>query len=173
MFGILSNDRIEKVIKENFIGRIGCTENGKTYILPISYAYDGENLYAHSREGLKISIMRKNPHVCFQVDTMKDMADWDSVLLWGTFKELTEEKDRNEAMENLMNRQLPLISSETVKLSPEWPFHAGNHSSVPGIFFKINITERTGRFEELEIERDEIKSKKITPHKNDATGKEK
>ena len=53
----------------------------------------GNILYAHSLEGLKISIMRKNPTVCFQVDTMKDMADWESVLLWGTFEELTNEKD--------------------------------------------------------------------------------
>ena len=158
MFGILTNDKIEKVIKENVIGRIGCNNNGKTYILPISYAYDGESIYAHSREGLKITIMRKNPQVCFQVDTMKDMADWESVLLWGTFEELTEEKDRNVAVQQLMNRELPLISSETVKLSPEWPFHTGNHSSVPGIFFKINITEKTGRFEELEVEGQEIKS---------------
>ena len=158
MFGILTKDRIEKVIKENVIGRIGCNDNGKTYILPISYAYDGESIYAHSREGLKISIMRKNPQVCFQVDTMKDMADWESVLLWGTFEELTEEKDRNDAVQKLMNRQLPLIASETVKLSPEWPFHTGNHSSVPGIFFKININEKTGRYEELEVEGKEIKS---------------
>ena len=160
MFGILNNDRIEKVIKQNVIGRLGCHGNGKTYILPISYAYDGKSIYVHSLEGLKISIMRKNPNVCFQVDTMKDMADWESVLVWGTFEELTEERDKNHAVEKLMNRELPLISSETVKLSPEWPFHTGNPSTIPGIFFKINITEKTGRFEELEVERGEIKSKK-------------
>jgi len=158
MFGILTKDRIEKVIRENVLGRIGCNENGKTYILPITYAYDGKSIYAHSREGLKISIMRKNPQVCFQVDTMRDMADWQSVLLWGTFEELTEEEDRNDAVQKLLNRKLPLISSETVKLSPEWPFHTGNLSSVPGIFFKINITEKTGRYEELEVEGKEIKS---------------
>ncbi len=164
MFGILSNDKIEDVIKRNVIGRLGCNDNGKTYILPISYAYDGKSIYVHSLEGLKVSIMRKNPNVCFQVDTMKDMADWESVLVWGTFEELTEEKDKNDAVEKLMNRQLPLISSETVKLSPEWPFHTGNHSKIPGMFFKINITEKTGRYEELEVEGEEIITHKKFPH---------
>ena len=160
MFGVLSNDRIEKVIKENLIGRLGCCGNSKAFILPVSYAYDGKNIYVHSPEGLKISIMRENPNVCFQVDTMKDMADWESVLMWGTFEELTSEKDRSDALQKLMNRKLPLIASETVKLSPEWPFQTKNNSPTTGIFFRINIDEKTGRFEELEVERGEIKSQK-------------
>jgi len=163
MFGVLDKDRIEKVLSENVIGRLGYHGDGKTYIVPISYAYDGKNIYAHSPEGLKIAIMRKNPNVCFQVDTMKDMADWESVMAWGKFEELTNEKDRNEAIKNLMNRKLPLISSETVKLSPEWPFHTGNHSGISGVFFRINFTEKTGRFEELEIEGEEIKTHKKIP----------
>ena len=166
MFGILDNSKIERVLKENVIGRLGCYGDGKMYILPISYAYDGEHLYAHSLEGLKISIMRKNPTVCFQVDTMKDMADWESVLVWGTFEELAKEEDKKVAVQNLMNRKLPLISSETVKLSPEWPFHTGDFSTISGIIFRINITKRTGRYEELELKGDEIQLEKQTPDKN-------
>lgn len=166
MFGILDNSKIERVLKENVIGRLGCYGDGKMYILPISYAYDGEHLYAHSLEGLKISIMRKNPTVCFQVDTMKDMADWESVLLWGIFEELTNEKDINVAVQSLMNRKLPLVSSETVKLSPEWPFHTGDYSEISGLFFRINITEKTGRYEVMEVKGGEIQSKKLTPGKN-------
>lgn len=152
---------MEKVLKENVIGRLGCQREGKMYILPLSYAYDGKYIYAHSLEGLKISIMRTNPTVCFQVDTMKDMADWESVLLWGTFEELASQEDKKVAVQNLMNRKLPLVSSETVKLSPEWPFHTGDYSTISGIFFRINITEKTGRYEELEIRAGgEIKSGK-------------
>jgi len=157
MFGILSGERIEKVISENVIGRIACCDNGKSYIVPISYGYDGQSIYAHSREGWKISIMRQNPNVCFQVDTMKDMADWESVIMWGKFQELTQEKDKQEALKVLMNRRLPLISSETVKLSPEWPFNIGSEAKIGGILFKIDITEKTGRYEALELEGKEIK----------------
>ncbi len=159
MFGVLQDKEVEKVIKGNVIGRLGCCSKGKTYILPISYAYDGKYIYVHSLEGLKISIMRKNPNVCFQVDTMKNMADWESVLLWGTFEELKEEDDKKIALKSLMNRKLPIVSSETVKLSPEWPFHTGNYSEISGILFRIKITEKTGRFEKLELKKYEIRSK--------------
>lgn len=167
MFGILDKGEIEKVINENFIGRLGCYSDGKMYILPISYAYNGEYIYVHSLEGLKISIMRKNPDVCFQIDTMNDMADWKSVLLWGTFEEITNEKDKNAAVQSLMKRELPLVSSETVKLSPEWPFHTGDYSTISGMFFRIKVTEKTGRFESLEVKRGEIQSKKF-PHGGNA-----
>ena len=157
MFDTLSNKQIIDVISGSVIGRLGCHADGKTYVVPISYAYDGDYIYGRTFEGMKLSMMRKNPHVCFQVDTMKDMADWESVIIWGKFEELTEEEEKQEALRILMNRRLPLISSETVKLSPEWPFNISSDAKVGGILFKIDITEKTGRYEELELEGKEIK----------------
>jgi uncharacterized protein len=150
MFGKLNNAQIEKVIADNFIGRLGCHAAGKTYVVPISYAYDGQFIYARTFEGLKISMMRKNPKVCFQIDQMENMANWKSVVTWGTFEELTNENDRNEGLEKLVSRMLPEIASETVKLSPQWPFPTDDFSKIKGIIFRIRITEKTGRFEMME-----------------------
>jgi uncharacterized protein len=80
MFGKLENTQIEKVIADNIIGRLGCHAEGKTYVVPISYAYDDGFIYARTFEGLKISMMRKNPNVCFQIDEREDMAHWKSVV---------------------------------------------------------------------------------------------
>jgi len=46
------------------------------------------------------------------------MADWKSVIAWGTFEELTNEEKRNEGLKILISRILSTISSETMKLSP-------------------------------------------------------
>ncbi len=75
MFGNLNKDEIEEVLKHHLIGRIGCYAFDTTYIVPISYGYDGESIYCHTYEGLKITMMRKNPRVCFEVDTMENMAN--------------------------------------------------------------------------------------------------
>jgi uncharacterized protein len=147
MFGILNNGQIEKVITENNIGRVGCHADDKIYVVPLSYAYDGQFIYARSFEGLKISMMRKNPKVCFQIDEMEDMANWKSVILWGTFEELSKEKDRNEGLQILVSRMLPVIASETMKLSPQWPFPTDDFSKIKGVIFRIRVTETTGRFE--------------------------
>jgi len=150
MFGTLDQAQIEKVLSENIIGRIGCHANGKTYVVPISYAFDGRCVYAHAFEGLKIYMMRQNPDVCFEVDKMEDMADWKSVIAWGRFEELTNEEERKEGIQKLIDRVLPYISSETVKLSPQWPFPTNDFSYIKGIVFRICLNEKSGRFEGID-----------------------
>ncbi len=152
MFENLDNAEIEEVISNNFIGRLGCYDDGKVYVVPISYAYDCNYIYARTFEGMKISMMRNNPNVCFQLDQMGNMADWKSVIAWGTYEELTDEKARNKGLQILISRILPNISSETVKLSPEWPFPTNDYKQIEGIVFRIQVTEKTGRCEKMDMD---------------------
>lgn len=149
MFGKLEPQEIENVLSHQYIGRLGCSAGKRTYVVPISYAYDGEYIYAHTQEGLKIQIMRENPEVCFQTDTMENMASWHSVICWGTFEEVTDPGERTAALKKLLARELPIIASQTVKLTPNWPFHPHNFNDITGIVFRIRLTEKTGRFENL------------------------
>ncbi|MGZ5191641.1 MAG: pyridoxamine 5'-phosphate oxidase family protein [Flavisolibacter sp.] len=150
MLGILESSEIEKVLNSQIVGRIGCHADGITYIVPISYGYDGVYIYGRSLEGMKTSIMRKNPQICFEVDDMKDMANWKSVITWGVFEELDEVTERDNALKILVNRVLPLVSSETTHLSQHWPFPDQDLNNISGIVFRIRLTEKTGRFESTE-----------------------
>jgi hypothetical protein len=149
MFGKLNADQIEEVLKHQVIGRIGCHADDITYIVPVSYAYDGEYIYGHTCEGMKVNMMRKNPKVCFQTDrmTVKDMANWQSVIAWGEFEELKQPEERRLALQKLNDRKLPLISSETMHLSAQWPFLQEDTDSIKGIVYRILLKEKTGRFE--------------------------
>lgn len=151
MFGKLTAIEIEQVLKQEIIGRLGCHANGLTYVVPVSYVYDGSCLYGRSMEGMKIDFMRKNPEVCFQVDRMLNMANWKSVILWGSFEELGEPKMRKQGLQKLIDRKLPLISSATTHLSSDWPFAEQNLDEIKGIVFRILIKEKTGRFESGEV----------------------
>ena len=147
MFGNLDKKQIEELLNNQVIGRLGCHYGGVTYVVPISYAYDGEYVYGHSLEGMKLDMMRKNPQVCFEVDDTTDLANWKSVVAWGEFEELEEGKERDKALTILNNRMLPMISSEKMRISPQWPFPSDDNSKIPGIAFRIQIKEKTGRFE--------------------------
>ena len=68
MLGKLTLLQIEEVIKGQIVGRIGCHANGMTYVVPVSYAYDGDYIYVRTFEGLKLDMMRKNPKVCFEIE---------------------------------------------------------------------------------------------------------
>jgi uncharacterized protein len=147
MFGKLDPDQIEEFLKNQFIGRIGCHAENITYVVPISYAYDGTYIYAHTFEGMKINLMRKNPKVCFEIDDTKNLANWQSVVAWGEFEELKGGKERDEALQKLNARVLPIITSETMHISPQWPFPAEDTAAIEGIAYRIRLTEKTGRFE--------------------------
>jgi len=138
---------IEKLLKEEVVGRIGCTDGRMVYVVPISYAYDGEYVYCHAREGLKVDIMRRNPVVCFEVDHLQNMANWQSVVAHGRFEELADATLRKDALKRLHGRVLPLVSSETTHLSRDWPFQPEELGNIKGVTFRIRLEEKTGRFE--------------------------
>ena len=152
MFGILSASDIENVISTQVLARIGCHYDNLTYVVPISYAYDGVNIYCHSYEGMKTQIMRRNPKVCLQIDDMKNMADWKSVICWGEAVELLTDEEQREAIDHLLARKLPLQSSQTTHLFSDWPFTDEQQRLLPGALFRIRVTEKTGRFEKTIVQ---------------------
>ncbi len=148
MLGELNADQIEHVLRSEIVGRIGCHAEGRTYVVPVTYVYDGQHIFGHTREGMKTRFMRENPDVCFEVDRMDNLANWESVIVWGTYEEL-HGKAANAAMDLLINRFMPLLMSETAL-----PAHALHPSGKPidtsdfrGVVYRITITEKTGRFE--------------------------
>lgn len=147
MLGKLNEAQIDQLLQSQLVGRIGCHYEGETYVVPISYAYDGTYIYAHTHEGKKLTMMRNAPHICFEVDTLKDLSEWKSVIAWGEFEELKDPVKRNYALQKLMERNLPILSSITMHLSPEWPFHSNKADDTDGVLFSIKLTQKSGRFE--------------------------
>jgi nitroimidazol reductase NimA-like FMN-containing flavoprotein (pyridoxamine 5'-phosphate oxidase superfamily) len=152
MFGILNPEEIEALLYSQILGRIGCHIDNTPYVVPISYAYDGEFIYAVTREGLKVNIMRQNHHVCFEVEDIPDMGNWKSVICWGEYEELPNRTERHQALLLLHDRQLPLVTSATTRLSPTWPFRPDNIDVIKGVVFRIRLYKKTGRFEKQEEE---------------------
>lgn len=152
MLETLNDIQIDKFLKEQTIGRIGCHVDGKTYVVPTSYVYDGKFIYCHAHEGMKINMMRKNPKICFEVDAFKVSATWESVIVWGDFIEVTDEQERNNILQILISNKLPIINSVAMKmeLGINYPYPPDNLSTINGIIFKIEINEKTGRQEVFE-----------------------
>jgi len=147
MLGKLSELQIERFLESQIVGRIGCHANGETYVVPISYAYDGTYIYAHTYEGKKLDMMREEPRICFEVDTLGDLSEWKSVIVWGEFEELKDPDEKRHALQILMDRNLPILSSVTMHLSADWPFHSDDTDYTDGVVFRIKLVDKTGRFE--------------------------
>jgi nitroimidazol reductase NimA-like FMN-containing flavoprotein (pyridoxamine 5'-phosphate oxidase superfamily) len=150
MIGILTNGQIEQVLQRNLFGRLGCSTGGRVFITPISFAYRDNCIYAQSKAGLKIEIMRSNPKVCFQIDEIENMANWRSVICWGNFHEITEATAQEVAFTELEERLAPYLTSESARRPPENMDPPYIVEKKPrAVVFCIQITERTGRYEKI------------------------
>ena len=149
MLGRLDVREIEDVLKKNVLGRIGCHADGKTYVVPINYVYDGKDIIAHSVAGMKIQMMRNNPRVCFEVDEMTDFANWKSVILWGEYQEITDHRERHTAMKYFVDRTMQVKISETAMPADTAgeEAHALHRGSLRPVIYRIVILEKSGRYE--------------------------
>ena len=143
MLGILDQEQIDRVLSGGTVGRIGVHAEGRTYVVPTTYVFDGDSVYCHSAVGQKVRMMRANPDVCFQVDEIDNMANWRSVIAWGRYEELKGEL-ATAAMNLLVSRLSPLTASETAGPAGRTAGRAGNGEEVS---YRIRLAERTGRFE--------------------------
>ena len=147
MLGQLNNKQIEHLIYSLIVGRLGCHADAKTYVVPITYAYDGTYIYGHTKEGLKIEMMRKNPKVCFEVEAIENMSNWRSVIAWGEFEELKTPDQRENGMRKLMDVVMPLMTGETTINNPITDSHENYIEAMKGVVYRIKLTEKTGRYE--------------------------
>lgn len=148
MLGKLNEMQIDHFLLSQAVGRIACSDGMTPYIVPITYIYDGKVIIGQTKEGKKLEILRKNPRVCFEVDSMENMVNWRSVIINGTFKELDGD-EADKARDYLFNHMWPLLTSATI--------HSHEHNAsissvddsnrVKPIMFTITIESRTGRFE--------------------------
>ena len=144
----LNDNQIETLLKDQLIGRIGCHSGDVIYFVPVNYLYDGVSIYCHSAKGMKIDMMRENPSVCFEVDNIKDITNWQSVIAWGKFEEITEMTEKQQVLQKLTDRITPYIMDDSVTREHGFVDEESDiGTTVELIMYKIIITKKTGRFE--------------------------
>jgi nitroimidazol reductase NimA-like FMN-containing flavoprotein (pyridoxamine 5'-phosphate oxidase superfamily) len=147
MLGELNTRQIEHVLHSSIIGRVGSHADHLTYVVPVTYAYDGKYVYGHTQEGMKIDMMRKNPNVCFEVDVIDNMSNWRSVIAWGTYEELKTPESRKHAMRILVDKVLPYMTGQTTMSNSMSDSHQKTIEAMKGVVYRIELTKKTGRFE--------------------------
>ncbi|HSK74327.1 MAG TPA: pyridoxamine 5'-phosphate oxidase family protein [Pyrinomonadaceae bacterium] len=135
MFKELSKKSAEDLLNEQSIGRLGCVlRGGEPYVVPVSYLFEGGSIYIHSLEGQKIEAMRAHPKVCLQVDDIENHFEWQSVIAFGEFEEITDEEKQDEILQELFLRFPDLTPVEDVGL--------GKGKKL--VIFRIKINRITG-----------------------------
>ena len=143
----LAPGQSEQVLHEQVLGRIGCHARGRTYVVPITYVYADGAIVGHTGDGLKVQMMRENPNVCFEVEDLRHLPSWSSVIAQGRYEELHAEA-AEIALQQLVARlgaSPPARGAMPGQGAGLW--ETGSRAERPGVVFRIVIEEKTGRYD--------------------------
>ena len=96
-------------------GHMACCLDDSPYVVPVHFAFDGENVFIFTTEGRKVEIISRNPKVCLQLENVIDDLNWCSVIVEGTAEALEPSPIRDRA--------LKLITEENPTLTPAVSIH--------------------------------------------------
>jgi len=113
----MSPAEMHALLQRESFGHLGCARDGRPYVVPMNYAYDGKELYFFTTEGMKTQFIDSNSKVCLQVEEVTDSANWRSVMVVGEAERLTRIDDTQRAMRVITERNpslTPAISATQV-----------------------------------------------------------
>lgn len=90
----LSAAGCRSVLERNHVGRIAYLWESRVDIEPVSYAFAGNWIFLRSAAGTKMNALAHAPYVAFEVDEIKSVASWQSVVAHGTVYLLSDRGDR-------------------------------------------------------------------------------
>lgn len=113
---ITEKELIEEIISSADVCRIAFADGDTPYIVTMNFGYSGgekQGIYFHcAPEGRKIEMMKKNSHVCFQMDTGHLLTngargcDWGmkykSVVGYGRLSVVENDEKRKEGLNLIM-----------------------------------------------------------------------
>ena len=97
---ITGRSEIEDLLSNVVVGRLGTCLDNVPYITPVNFVYDKNKIYFHSaQEGRKITNIKSNPKVCFEIDEVISIiprqppcassTEYKSVIIYGDIKTVT------------------------------------------------------------------------------------
>ncbi|MEP6706429.1 MAG: pyridoxamine 5'-phosphate oxidase family protein [Pyrinomonadaceae bacterium] len=97
-------EEMRALLQGGSFGHLGCARDGRPYVVPMNYSYEGGALYFFTTEGMKTEFLEANQQVCFQVEQVSDGSHWKSVIVNGRAERLTKAEDIQQAMQIILKR---------------------------------------------------------------------
>jgi nitroimidazol reductase NimA-like FMN-containing flavoprotein (pyridoxamine 5'-phosphate oxidase superfamily) len=99
---------------------LAVAEDNIPYVVPVHYAFDGENLFIYTTEGKKADILKVNPEICLQAEDVEDNENWRSVMVSGTAEQITDEDSRQKALDLILKINPKLTPAISIRWMDSW-----------------------------------------------------
>lgn len=83
-FRELTRDECDALLARNHVGRVAFTFHDRVDIEPVHYVFADGWLHGRTAPGGKVAVLRHHPWVAVEVDEVKGLFDWRSVVVHGS-----------------------------------------------------------------------------------------
>lgn len=139
----LSEDECRALLAGGRVAHLACAHGSQPYVVPITYAFDDDALYAFSMQGKKVDWMRANPAVCVLVAEHGPDQNWKSVVVDGRFEELHDRIGEKHLREHAW--QLLSLHANWWEPGGMKPDSLVLSDRSPILFFRIMVGSMSGR----------------------------
>ncbi len=86
----LTTAECEAILARERYAHLACIDGDEPYLVPITYVFENGFFYGFTHKGAKTEALKRNPRMCIQVERVAAAREWESVICWGMFEEVTD-----------------------------------------------------------------------------------
>lgn len=109
---------LKDILRRCTVGRVAFFDGDYPYIVPMNFGFSFEQkltVYFHcAREGKKLDLLRKNPHICFEADCAHQLKtgeaacdysmNYESIIGWGKAEIVSDPAEKIFGLDCLMGQ---------------------------------------------------------------------
>lgn len=116
----MTPEEVDQFLTCSRVGRLGVLLGNSPYIIPVGYGYDDGLIFFHTCfKGLKMESIKRNPHVCFEVDeALSDISMYKSVIILGMVEIIDNKEKMMFYLQKLINKYRVPVSFDEYMSSP-------------------------------------------------------
>ncbi len=141
---IVGKKEIEAVIKSCQVCRLAINDGEYPYIVPLNFGYKEGVLYFHgAMKGKKLSLLEKDSHAAFEMDTKLKIVDADEACDWSMIFQSVLGRGRISMIDSPEEKKksLSIIMAQYSDKTFDLPEKTINGTAV----YKLTIEEMTGK----------------------------
>lgn len=136
---------IRAIMEEALVCRIGLSDGGMPYVVPMNYGLGENCLYLHcAAEGRKLDILGRNGQVCFEMDLMREIKTAPVPCGWGALYESVIGFGRAVILETLSEKRAAL-DRIMEHCGAKGPFSYPDETLARTAVIRIDIESVTGK----------------------------
>jgi uncharacterized protein len=137
-FRTLSADECRTLLSSHHVGRLAYAYKQRVDIEPLHYVADGEWIYLRTGRGTKVAMLEHQPWVALEVDEVRGLFEWQSVVVHGSVQVL-DPADGPDAESRWQH------AVDTFRRIVPEAFSAGDPTPTRDVMLRVHMSHVEGR----------------------------